>query len=91
MNKITQEMAHKLIQSTNGKVFSVVFTKKDGSEREMTCRLGVKKHLKGGELAYDPKEYDLVSVFDMSAEGYRMVNMATLRQIKVDGEAYQGV
>jgi len=91
MKTITIEMAMKLMKSTNGRVFSVEFTKKDGSLREMNCRLGVTKHLKGGELAYDPKEYDLMTVFDMASNGYRMVNLSTLKKVTVDSESYRVV
>ncbi len=39
----------------NGRIFTVVYKKRtNGEERTMTCRLGVHKHLKGGELGYDP-------------------------------------
>jgi hypothetical protein len=70
------------------KIFSVVFTKKDGSEREMVCRLGVKKHLKGGEKKYDTDALNYLTVYDMQAEGYRTINVNTLKRIKVDGVTY---
>ena len=91
MNKITQQMAKELIDSSNGKIFSVVFTKKDGSEREMVARTGVKKHLKGGELAYNPAEYDMVCVFDVQKEGYRMINLDTLKLIKMEKSVFEVV
>jgi hypothetical protein len=68
-----------LIELTkNGNIFSVVFVKKDGTRREMVCRLGVKKHLKGGELKFDAKSRGLLPVFDMQKQAYRMVNTKTL-------------
>ena len=70
------------------KIFSVVFEKKDGSLREMVCRLGVKKHLKGGDLTYNPEERNYLVVFDMQAEGYRTINIKTLKKIKLDGVTY---
>lgn len=88
MNIITIENAAKLIKSTNGRIFSASFVKKDGSSREMTCRLGVKKHLKGGELAYDPSEYDLMTVFDLQKNQYRMINLDTITSITVNGIFY---
>jgi len=71
-----------------GKIFSVVFTKKDGTDREMVCRLGVTKHLKGGEMSYDPEEKNYLVVFDMQSEGYRTININTLKKIKLDGVSY---
>ena len=72
----------------NGNIFSAVFIKKNGERREMVCRLGVKKHLKGGQLAYDAKSRNLLPVFDMQKEGYRMINVNTLVQLKINGKTY---
>lgn len=51
------------------RLFTVWFVKKTGEQelRQMTCRYGVKVHLKGGEKAYDDKDYDLSTVFDIDA------------------------
>jgi hypothetical protein len=70
------------------KIFSVVFQKKDGTLREMVCRLGVTKHLKGGEMNYDPEQKNYLVVFDMQSEGYRTININTLKKIKLDGVSY---
>ena len=69
----------------DGKIFSVVFTKKDGTIRKMVARLGVRKHLKGGELKYDAASNNLLPVFDMEKEEYRMINVSTIQEIKVGG------
>jgi hypothetical protein len=69
----------------DGKIFSVVFTKKDGTIRKMVARLGVRKHLKGGELKYDASARNLLPVFDMEKEEYRMINVSTIQEIKVGG------
>jgi hypothetical protein len=91
MNKITQEMAEKLIKSTNGRIFSAIFTKKDGSDRKMVCRLGVTKHLKGGEQSFEPADFDMITVFDVQKKGYRMVRVDTLKSVSVDGEEFEVV
>lgn len=77
-----------LKELVGNKIFSVVFEKKDGTLREMVCRLGVKKHLKGGEVSYDPEERNYLVVFDMQSEGYRTININTLKKIKLDGVSY---
>jgi cytochrome c len=64
------------------KIFSVIFTKKDGSERKMLCRLGVKKHLKGGTKKYDAESLNMVTVYSLDSKGYRTINLNTLKQIK---------
>jgi len=49
----------------NGQFFKVVFIKRtDGTERQMICRKGVQKYLKGGQRAYDPDEKNLIFVWD---------------------------
>lgn len=79
-----RKQKHDLIMSTGGKFFSVVFEKKDKSVREMTCRLGVQKHLKGGQNTLsDYPQY--VTVFDVEKEDYRAINLDTLLQIKTGG------
>lgn len=70
------------------RIFSVIFKKKDGTLRKMTCRFGVTKHLKGGELTYSPEARNYLVVFDMEANGYRTINLNTLHQIVFDGITY---
>lgn len=70
---------------SNGKVFTVCFTKKDGSERVMNCRLGVKKHLKGGDSTTAHLDH-LVTVFDMQKEAYRCINLHTVKWVKTGGK-----
>lgn len=71
------------IQETKGKIFSVEFTKKDGSIRKMNCRLNVKKGTNGNGLKFDPIKKGLLPVFDMQNNGFRMINLKTI--IKING------
>jgi hypothetical protein len=48
----------------------------------------VTKHLKGGEKSYDSDALNYLTVYDMQAEGYRTINVNTLKKIKVDGVTY---
>ena len=88
---ITLEWALKLIESTNGKMFSVTFTKKDGTLRDMVCRMGVKKYVNGKGMAYDPSEYELIPVYDVTKNEYRMINSNTIQRVKVYGNEYRVV
>ena len=85
---ITQEEAKRLIKATNGKFFTVTFIKKDGTERVMNARLGVEVYLKGGQLAYDAESKGLITVYDMKAKGYRMVNVNTITHLKIGKNEY---
>lgn len=89
VNSIEWRRAVDFLQSeTEGRIFSAYFRKKDGTMREMTCRRGVKAHLSGGDLPYDPKPKLLLPVFDMHLEKYRMVNLRTLVSFNIGGETF---
>ena len=88
MKTIDKDTAKQYIYKTNGKIFSAVFTKKDGEKRKMGCRQGVAKYVKGVGLKFKPEERDLIGVFDMHKKAYRFINAKTLEQIKVKGITY---
>lgn len=78
--------AKRKLQNSNGRLFWVIFVKKDGTTRRMLARLGVKKYLRGGSLAYDPDKYGLLVVFDMQKCAYRMINLNTIKYAQVNRE-----
>lgn len=90
---ITMKQAEAVLRNSNGKIMNVLFVKRTTGElREMVCRTGVKKHLKGGPPAYDFKEKNLVSVYDMQAEvgkGYRSIPLENIRSITIDGTHFK--
>ncbi len=86
MKTINKSQAKELILGTNGKFFSVVFKKKDGTDRKMVCRLGVKKHLKGGTLKYNAQDRGLISVWCSEKKAYRMINLETLKAVQIGGQ-----
>ena len=85
MKTIDKDTAKQYIYKTNGKIFSAVFTKKDGEKRKMVCRQGVSKYVKGVGLKFKPEERNLIGVFDMHKKAYRFINIETLIQIKMSG------
>lgn len=70
------------ILKTKGRIFGVTFIKKDGTVRNMTARLGVRKDIKGVGLSFNPDERNLIVVFDMHKRAYRMVNLSTILSIR---------
>ena len=88
------EVAGILDKIQNGRIFSVTFVKKDGTERKMNCRRAVQIGQVGGELKYNPKDHGLVAVYDMQeknsnpAKNYRMINPITTTEIKTNGRIY---
>ena len=75
-----------IIESSNGKIVSVTFTKKDGSQRIMVCRLGVTSHLKGGQSTLNADQY--ITVFDMASKGYRAINRDTIQSVRLAGQEF---
>lgn len=70
------------------KIFTAIFTKKDGSVRKMNCRLQVKKHLKGGTKKYDAASLNYLTVYDLQKKAYRTINVNTLKQLKFQGQTF---
>ena len=75
-----------IVAESNGRFVSVTFIKKDGTERSMLCRLGVTKHLKGGESKLNADQY--LTVFDVQKEAYRAINRDTIVSVKLAGTTY---
>lgn len=77
--KDTVNMA-KIIAQTNSKLFSVVFTKADGSERKMLAKVGVKRYLSKNpnKRKVKPNE-NVVKVFDMEIKAYRSIKVDSIK------------
>ena len=89
MKIIDKNTAKQYIYKTNGKIFSAVFRKKDGTKRKMNCRRGVSKYVKGIGLKFKPEEHALIGVFDMHKKAYRFINLETLEQLSFKGITYK--
>lgn len=75
----------------DGRIFTVHFYRRTApfDIRDMTCRVGVKKNLKGIKYPrYFPDQRDLLVVFDMHKRAYRMVNLRELLAVKISGKTY---
>jgi hypothetical protein len=86
---ISMKEAADLLTATEGRIFSVRFTKRTtGEERTMTARTGVKKHLRGGDAAYSFSAKSLLSVYDLNAKGYRSIPLDGIISLREGGEEY---
>jgi hypothetical protein len=75
------------IEKSEGKIFSCHFIKRtDGTYREMVARLHVRKGVKGVGMSYNPREKDLITVFDMRKNAFRSIPLDNIRYLKVLGE-----
>lgn len=73
-------------------VFRVVFVKRTTGElRTMLCRFGVKKGLSesGEGRKFEPTDRGLVGVWDMQKDGYRMISVEGIREVKIRGKVYR--
>tara|TARA_R110002012_G_scaffold177827_1_gene342674 strand:+ start:471 stop:782 length:312 start_codon:yes stop_codon:yes gene_type:complete len=96
---ISKEKAKELINKSNGRIFSSVFIKKDGTHRLMNARLGVKKYIRERTRAtlpdikkrkWKPSEYNLIQVYDMThAKNYRMINLNTMLELNINKTKYK--
>jgi hypothetical protein len=84
INLKTNEFIRQFVGDT-GKIFNITFIKKDGTTRSFNARFGVAKNLAGGGLAYSPEKHNLLKVFSMDDDGYRMVNLSNILRIKANG------
>lgn len=75
-----------IVTQSKGKFLTVVFYKKDGSIRSMNCRLGVTKHLKGGECTLDRSKF--LIVYDMVKKGYRAIDRESIVSVSVNGSIF---
>jgi len=67
-----------------GKFFSCTFIKRTtGERRKGVFRIGVKKHLHGGDPVYDFKEKDLLPVWDVQKEAYRTIPVESIIEISL--------
>ena len=78
-----------VIEQMGGQIFHVCWIKKNGDERCANVRLGVTKHLKGGQSPANPSN-SFIPVFLMwsmdgdtfnAERGYRLLNLNTIRSI----------
>ena len=86
---IDRDTAIKMIRDSKGKIFGVTFVKRTtGDTRNMSARLGVSKGVTGEGQKYDPESKQLITVYDMHRQQYRMVNTETLSQLNMYGNEY---
>jgi len=90
MKKVNLITAIQLLDSITNQIFTVKFVKRSNNElRVMNCRKKVKKHLKGGKLNYSPIENNLLPVFDLQKNDYRMINLRSLVSLTINKTTYQ--
>jgi hypothetical protein len=73
-----------------GRIFGVTFTKADGSRREMICRKGVRKGVKGTGAGYGPGAIKpLRTIFDMRKAAFRTIPTDRVLEIRTGGVTHK--
>ncbi len=76
-------------KARSGQFFTIEFIKRTtGEHRTMNARLGVKAYVSGVGRTFDPKQKNLLGVYDMQNHGYRMVNLEGLVKLRFEGKTY---
>ena len=78
-----------LKETSNKKIFSVTFIKKDGSLRKMNAMRGVQKGVKGVGHSFDPSEKNLLTVYDMQKRDFRFVNLNEIISFKANRKSFK--
>jgi hypothetical protein len=78
-----------LQETSNKKIFSVTFIKKDGSLRKMNAMRGVQKGVKGVGHSFNPSEKNLLTVYDMQKRDFRFVNLNEIISFKANRKSFK--
>ena len=103
MRYMSEAFVAELLERYNGAIITVVFRKRtNGEMRELNGRVGVKKYVKGDKgkgPSYDPKAYNLFTIFDMALAGklpeaergrcYRCVPLDQVTEIRAAGRSFK--
>lgn len=76
------------LEEQDGKFVGIDFVKNDGTDRSLNGRLGVVKYSNGGDNNVEALDRSYLTVFDMKANGYRTVNLATASHVRAGGLRY---
>jgi hypothetical protein len=88
MKQLTTLQAAVMITTSQGRIFNVKFTKRNGEERSLNGKFQSKGQ-NSKRLKFNPTSQNLLSVFDVTKKGYRFVSLDTLHYLALDGQRFQ--
>ncbi len=86
---INRQNLKSVLASQGNEMFRATFNKRNGQERSMVARLGVKNHLKGGKNTVESSNRPYITVFDMHTKAYRSINLETVSEVKICGNVFE--
>ncbi len=76
------------IESLDGKIVAADYIKLGGVQRTLVGRLGVKSKLRGGVNKVERCDRSYLTMFDMQANGYRTLNLQTVKCLRARGNVF---
>jgi len=83
LNLDTEHKIDLLHNVCKSKIFTCAFTKKNGEQRVINCRLGVTKHLKQGNYIRKNQEQYLVA-YDLKVNAYRNISVDSIQWLRIN-------
>lgn len=82
----------KILEGSHGRFITVVFTKKDNTERTMNGRFGVRKGVKGTQKTPTAKIDNPYKVmYDAKIDDFRHINLETIKEVRMNSTIYRVV
>lgn len=79
---------HKLIQSADGQLFSLRYTKKDGAESSGVFHAKTVNFTKGGEDS--TKHIDFyINLYNVQKKRWSKIDMRKIKEAKINGQVYK--
>ena len=84
------DLLRDILLKSDGRIFRVSFIKRTTGElRKLVGRVKVHKNLTGKGMSYNPKDYNLLTVFDFQKGEYRSVNLEGLVEVVSQDTIYK--
>ena len=87
-NFVARDLARRWILPSKGRIFSALVTKRtNGEYRELVGKLVPKALV--AKMKFDPYTRNLMPIFDLSRENYRLLNVDGLALLTIGGETWR--
>lgn len=85
--QVKRNLVKTLIVANHDKFLGVTFTKKNGEKRRLNGRLHV--HSKTGQAPTTAHIPEYLTIYDVKARGFRIVNLNTVESIRMKGGEFK--
>jgi hypothetical protein len=85
MKYLESKIVSETVRAQQGKIYSVLFQKKDGTLRKLNTRRGVRKHLAGGKSTLKDRPW-IYTAYDIQKDAWRCFNITRVIEIRGRGK-----